>query len=309
MKNKNRGRIGTVTTIALIVAGIVVYNKYLRSKPNEYIAFYNTVKGLQASSPVLIKGVRVGKIKSIEILPDGIVKVTMLLNDELQIPDSSKAMLMSAGVLSDKTISIVLADNDHYMLPGDTLLSEMDNSTMNASAQVAPFTETAKYLLYSTDTTLRDINHQLQNGLMKSFVLPLADFEKSMHKYEGLSASYNSKGDSIAKTINSISNSTANMAKDSRSWGKSISNIQTQTKELADKDMRQQLSSIRSNIKKLNTTVTDVTKPGGDVHKLAIDKATYTSAALQLDTANQSMKELKENPPGFSILGKSKKKK
>lgn len=306
--NKKKSTISTIATIAVVVGGVFIYNNFMRSKPNEYIAFYSTVKGLQQSSPVMVKGVRVGKIKDVTIQPDGLVKVTLLLKKGMQVPDSTKAMLTSSGLLGDKSITLTLANNTRYLESGDTLLSDVDNSGVSANTQVEPMAETAHYLLYSADTTLRGINALIQNGLLNKFVKPLISFEKSIKKYEGISADLN-KDNSIVNGIASANKSSAELANSSKEWKKSLQDIQQSTKGLADKNMQQQLTDIGSNMKKLQASVSDISKEGGSINKMATDKSTYTNATKQLDTANQSMKELQANPPGFSILGKSKKKK
>lgn len=306
--NKKKSVISTIATIAVVVGGVFIYNNFIRSKPNEYIAFYSTVKGLQQSSPVMVKGVRVGKIKDVAIQPDGLVKVTLLLKKDMQIPDSTKALLTSSGLLGDKSITLTLANNTRYLQSGDTLLSDIDNSGVSANTQVEPLAETAHYLLYSADTTLRGINALIQNGLLNKFVKPLVSFEKSIKKYEGISANLN-KDNSIVNGIASANKSSAELANTSKEWKKSLQDIQQSTKGLADKNMQQQLTDIGSNVKKLSASVNDLSKETGSVHKMATDKSTYTNATKQLDTANQSMKELQANPPGFSIFGKSKKKK
>jgi len=306
--NKKNNTVRTIVTIAIVAAGVFAYNKFLRSKPNEYIAFYTTVKGLQSSSPVMIKGVRVGKIKDVQIQPDGLVKVTLLLHKDMQIPDSTKALLTSSGLLGDKSITLTLANNNRYMEPGDTLVSELDNSEVGASNKVEPIAETIHYLLYSTDTTLRGINVLLQHGLATKFVMPLKSFEKSIKKYEGISADLN-KDNSITNGIAAANKSSGELAAKSTGWKKNLQSIQQSSKELADKNMQQQLKDIGGNVKKLSASVNNISKEGGSVNKMATDKSTYTNAAKQLDTANSSMKELKNDPPGFSIFGKSKKKK
>lgn len=306
--NKKKGNIGTIATIAIVAAGIFAYNKFFRAKPNEYVAFYNTVKGLQSSSPVMVRGVRVGKIKDVQIQPDGLVKVTLLLHSDMQLPDSTKAVLASSGLLGDKSIALVYGNNKNYMQPGDTLISELGNDDVAASNKVEPITETVHYLLYSADTTLRGINVLLQHGLTTKFIMPLKSFEKSIKKYEDISADLN-KDNSITNGIASANKSSGELAAKSTGWKKSLQSIQQSSREFADKNMQQQLKDIGGNVKKLSASVNDLSKETGSINKMATDKSTYTNASKQLDTANRSMKELKDNPPGFSIFGKSKKKK
>ncbi len=81
-------------------------------------ADFSGIGGLQKGDDVLISGVKVGAVEGIELQEDSyLARVSMMVNDEVKIPDDTAALISSESLLGGK-----------YMLlePGasDTLLEE-----------------------------------------------------------------------------------------------------------------------------------------------------------------------------------------
>lgn len=81
-------------------------------------ADFSGIGGLQKGDDVLISGVKVGTVEGIELQEDSyLARVSMMVNDEVKIPDDTAALISSESLLGGK-----------YMLlePGasDTLLEE-----------------------------------------------------------------------------------------------------------------------------------------------------------------------------------------
>lgn len=303
-EEKRTSRVGIIVTIALVVAGIFVYRTFMTPEPNDYVVVYNNVNGLQASSPVMLKGVRIGKIKSID-LEKSKLKVVLSLEQDIVIKQGAKAMLASAGLLGDKTI--IIENGQGASLPrGSQLWSGIDTTAMETSVQVTPYLVTAKYLLRSADSTLQSFTDLSQAGLLSTFINPLIGFEKNMVKYVSLSEKLNKQGTSIGNSLHNIYTSSNELAASSQQWPKKLDTISQQTASF-----NQSAASIDSNLKSLSNNFKSISAAasGKTVRKYANDKSTYVDANKSLDSVNTSMKELQQDPPGFSIFGKSKKKK
>ena len=59
--------ISVIITVVVACIVWVTYTGFFAAKQNDYVVYYRDVKGLQPSSPVLVRGMRVGKIKDITI--------------------------------------------------------------------------------------------------------------------------------------------------------------------------------------------------------------------------------------------------
>lgn len=95
-----------------------------------YFVLYDNTNGLQVSHPVYINGVRVGRVKSIQLLQEYNEKilVTLEINKQIFIPKHSEAKLEDASVLGGKKITLLLSTSQKILENGDTLLPIIDKS-------------------------------------------------------------------------------------------------------------------------------------------------------------------------------------
>ena len=73
--------------------------------------------------------------------------------------------------------------------------------------------------------------------------------------------------------------------------------------ELSKTTFKKDLTELSANIKSFTKTIKDLKNDSG-FNKLLTNKELYTSSASTFDTANQKIKEVKENPQPITILGK-----
>src|ERR1041385_487131 len=72
----------------------------------EVTAVFDDVAGLDNKSPVRIAGVRKGKVKDIEVMPNGKARVTMEIDDDVPIHSNSTARVTNLGLLGEKHIEL-----------------------------------------------------------------------------------------------------------------------------------------------------------------------------------------------------------
>lgn len=102
-----------------LLAGISIFRKH-----DTYdIKFKDSVSGLSPGAKVSLRGVRVGRVQSIEIDSKryDLVRVRIALRKGTPIPQGSKAILASHGITGIKYIEIESGSSRELMKPGDTL--------------------------------------------------------------------------------------------------------------------------------------------------------------------------------------------
>ncbi len=102
-----------------LLAGLSLFRKY-----DIYdVEFKDSVSGLNPGAKVSLRGVRVGRVQSIEIDPKrfNIVRVQLALNKGTPIPKDSKAILASHGITGIKYIEIQSGSSKELLKPGATL--------------------------------------------------------------------------------------------------------------------------------------------------------------------------------------------
>ena len=83
---------------------------------------FDTVAGLNEKSPVRVAGVRVGQVESIKLQSDGRARVTLEVNEDIQLRRGANAQIASLGLLGEKYVELFLGDSRQASIevPGTT---------------------------------------------------------------------------------------------------------------------------------------------------------------------------------------------
>ena len=84
-------------------------------------ASFTSVTGLKEDTNIEISGVKVGKVKNIELENYNAV-VTMLINKDVKIQDDAIASIRTKGILGEQYIAILPGGSDIVLGPDDTML-------------------------------------------------------------------------------------------------------------------------------------------------------------------------------------------
>ena len=179
MKLTKEVKVGIVTTIAI---GCFIYGfNFLKGKDffstqRKFYAVYQDIDGLVDANPMLINGFRVGMVGDIELMNDGSGKVlvTLVLDDEVNVPKNSIARVVSSDLLGSKAIQLVLGTGTDYAESGDTLVaSQEDNLKQAVNKTIAPLQKKAEGLISSIDSVMvvvqQVFNESARQNLAKSF--------------------------------------------------------------------------------------------------------------------------------------------
>ncbi|MDP2721596.1 MAG: MlaD family protein, partial [Bacteroidales bacterium] len=176
-------------------------------KETVYYAQYSQVNGLVNANPVMINGLRVGKVKNIYFNPDmsGKVIVSITLTSDFPVPDNSVARIFSADLMGSKAIDLVLGNSKQMAQDGDTINSGVEAGLMaEVNAQVQPIKRKAENLLASIDTLVLSFqlifNESARDNLKESF----NSIRKTFSNLEDASGTLDTKMASELNRISSI---------------------------------------------------------------------------------------------------------
>jgi phospholipid/cholesterol/gamma-HCH transport system substrate-binding protein len=293
--------------LVLIVAGFVIVHKNKKfSGEHEFYTYYANIKGLQSSSPVQLKGVRVGKISDIDLNGGGRVKVSLRIKKGVELPEGTVALLASENILGDKVIRLLPGKGPANLPDLSVLPSSYDTSVMKASIQIAPYLETAKLLLKSTDTSLKGFNMLFQTQMLSSIVSAFVSAEKTFDRFSKKTAKWNEHAISAGAKIEHIDSSTEKMTSGLQNLSTSLNKLQTKTGHIADKPLKKDMQDLQVSINKLKASFTNFNKKDSGFSKFINNKQAYTNMSSNFDTLNKSLKKTYTHPSGFSIFGKNK---
>lgn len=286
-----------IATVAVLYFGV----NYLKginifNPTNYYYVKFDRVNGLSVSSPITIKGYKIGLIKDIiynyDDPKDGIV-VVLQVDDDLRIPVNSQAVLTSE-LLGGANVSLNLNAemNGVFYKKGDTIPSFIDDGIMaTVTAEIMPRVQSIVPQLDSLLVSLKVIAGD--QAIQKS----LGNIQRLTANLESASVSLNGmmKNDVpvIMKNVNTI---TTDFSKVSAN--------------LSHVDFQATMKRVDNTLANLQTITDKVNRGEGTVGMLLNDKTLYNNLANTAGSANELLIDLKANPKRyvqFSLWGKKDK--
>jgi phospholipid/cholesterol/gamma-HCH transport system substrate-binding protein len=81
-------------------------------------ATFNQIGGLAERAPVVISGVKVGKVTRIELGQDLRASVTLDVDPKLELPVDTSASIRTSGLLGDQFVELEPGAEDELLAPG-----------------------------------------------------------------------------------------------------------------------------------------------------------------------------------------------
>ncbi len=125
MREPSLRRRTTIAAATVLITALVLYVlifKPFRGEGALFTAeFAQAGQGLGTTSPVKVRGMQVGRVHRIELLPDGRARITLRMNDGVRVPDTATASLEPESVFGPKFINLLPGDHETsgpYLRPG-----------------------------------------------------------------------------------------------------------------------------------------------------------------------------------------------
>ena len=111
------GGLGTLAYLALQVGGVEGDGR----GGLELSAEFSEIGGLKQRAPVVISGVKVGRVKRIELTPDLRAVVQLDVDAKYQLPSDSSAAIRTEGLLGQQFVAIEPGAEDTLLKSGDKI--------------------------------------------------------------------------------------------------------------------------------------------------------------------------------------------
>ena len=267
---------------------------------NTYYVQFKNIGGLAVSNAVYANGYPVGIVRTIDYDYSRIdnVIVGIELDDDMRVPDSTRAEL-EVELMGGVKMNLVLGANPtKFMEQGDTIQGGMHVGSLNKLEAMIP---TFEKMLPTLDSIMTNINHLTGDSALLATV----------HNAAVLSGQLTETSANLNKMLkNDMPELLANF--------KSISkNVDKVTGDLAKADLNE-------TIQKVNNTLDEVSKFGAIAEEITAkmkstdnslglllnDRSVFDNINTTIGSANSLMVDLKEHPKRyvhFSIFGKKDK--
>ena len=276
------------------------------SRNRVYHVYYDQVNGVQTATPVVIRGVKVGKVSEILLNQsgEGSVELSLSISRKYDIPTDSKAKIFSNGFLGNKAIEIELGSATTYLSSGDRIDAGYDRNLMDMAGSEYEFLkQKVTDLISNLSLTLDNVNGLIDANErnIHGVITHLDSMTGSMDEV------LTSNKQVLAAIIANLSAFSEALERNTERLDSIMLNVNTVTADLAQADVASNLQSV---INKLNTTLDKINEGEGSVARLMNDPALYdnlTSASANLSSLLADLEAYPKRYVHFSLFGRGPK--
>lgn len=155
-------RVGFTIFIAVLVftVGLMWFEGFeIGRKTYQLHAIFPMVGGIDPGDAVHVNGVEKGEVKGVELRDDDVI-ITMSVDVEARIPDDSRVVLQTRGIMGERIVSIILGSSLHHVESGAILKGVYDPGISEALASMGNVFEALSELA----SDVRDLTDALGEG-------------------------------------------------------------------------------------------------------------------------------------------------
>ena len=322
MKISKEATIGilVIAAITIFIWGInFLKGNSIFSTDQLFYAKYQRVDGLKKSSPVTLKGFKVGQIKSIQFSESNIddLIVSFSVADGFKLPNNTTARIVSSDIMGTKEIQIIPGSSKKALQAGDTIKGSIEGDLKEqVSMQMLPLKNKAEKLMSSVDSVLTVIQYIFNADARDNISQSLKSIKNTINKLEHTSGSLDTlvtgQRSHMEKILANVESITGNL----ESNGKNIKNILTNFSSISDSLKQAEITSTINNanaaLAQVNEIFQQINSGKGSMGAFLKNDSLYhhmESASKHLD---ELLVDLKANPKRYvqvSVFGRKDKKK
>ncbi len=318
MKISNETKIGVMAVIG--VAMLIIGFKYLKGsgifkKEKHIYAVYADVQGLKQSNPVVINGLQVGRITSLDGGKDmKRILVTVSLTKDVNIPSNSLAII-NPNLLGSPTMEIQLGDAGTFLKNGDTLLTTLNGGAFDQAMKIInPVLYEVRNAVKSLDSVLTTITTVFDvqtkdniksilanvNAATASFVVTSRSLEKLMDIQNG----------ALGQSLENMKSFTSNLNENNNQLDSIMKNTEAFSNKLSKLDLERTIDTLQVAINNFKAGSAKINSKDGSLGLLLNDKVLYQNLQSTSDKLNILLDDIRVHPKryiNFSVFGKKDK--
>jgi phospholipid/cholesterol/gamma-HCH transport system substrate-binding protein len=311
-KVSNETKVGALAVIAvtLLVLGYnLLKGKNLIKRSDVIYARFTDVGSLEISSPVKIKGFRIGNVYSISSADDNVSEVIVAINVDQKVNIPVNSLAVVNGSLTGTTTLIIKPGNAAtFIKQGDTLQSEIAADLMaKLNNSIDPVLANVKQAVDSLKLVLGNLNSVFDEGNKANLKAVIANLKNTSANLNEL---LNSKDGALAKTLNNAETFTTNLNKNNENLNKTIENFKNTSQKLSELELKQTMASLTQTVNQLQGVLDKINKGDGSLGLLLNDKKLYNNLNNTVRSVNTLIDDLKTHPKRYvsiSVFGKKDK--
>ena len=289
--------IGLFVVITLITIYLVI--NFLKGEDlfngrTGYYTVYDNVEGLVATSPVYIRGLKVGTIESITynaVKDNFIVKFTV--KSDYAIPENSIMEIYSSDLLGGKSLRIHLGNSNIHAKGNDTLASRtVPDMISMLTNELGPMKEQLGQVMASMNTVLTNLNDILDTNGKENISQAIRHLNKTLANAEGITRNLNTLSPEIAGIVENLNKLSSALGNSGEDINNTFENLNKITANLSEADLQATINNLKDLTQKLQD-------PNGSIGKLLTTDSMHNSLDSLIQSLNSFIEKVSENPKKY----------
>jgi phospholipid/cholesterol/gamma-HCH transport system substrate-binding protein len=300
------GLIGIATLVVLIWGINYLKGRNILKSTYTLYAHYQDSGGLETSAPVLMHGIKIGYVESIDLEPEEMrpVEITLHIEKDFPLRLGSSAILYSADLMGSKAIRILSSREEGFLSDQDTILSALEPDLFSSiGEQAVPVLHQIGQLAASLDTLAASMDLLLSSDAAHESLEHISDITGSLK-------AYTEPGGSLHESfihLESFSSMLADQEDEIASMTSHLNSVSEALDSAGIDKLTQELVATTGEFKVL---LEQLNSGEGTVGKLIYSDTLYQHLEHLVSDLDSLVLDLNENPKKyvhFSLFGKSQK--
>lgn len=299
-----------IKTAILVISSILLFfwgysflkGKNLFDTNKKLYVVYENVAGLESSAPVTLNGLKIGKVNSITINPDGKLLVELQIATDFPISKSSIAEIYDSGLVGGREISIqVNLEDKNYTSSGDYLKASSKLGLTDALAkEIVPLKDKIEKLLENANVLFENVNNILDEKAKANLQNTISELNTTMIEFRGASTNLNQL---LATNKSKLDNTFTNL-------DKTVANFEVISDSLASANLGKTVKNLEKTLANVDKLLADMEQGNGTMGKLFKDETMYNNFTKASSELELLLQDLRLNPTRYinvSVFGKKNK--
>lgn len=256
---------------------------------------FDSVAGLDEKSAVRVAGVRVGKVADIQLLPDGRAKVTLEVEEGVQLRSGATAKVASLGLLGEKYVEIEPGPPGQPPLTGEVQIAGASSASIDQlTDQVSKIAEDVKAITASLRAALGGPEgtqrmeeivanvHDVTVRLRSILATNEANISATAENFRAITDDLRVEIPRIAASIDRVANSLGNTVGENREDVRAV--VQ---------NLRGLSTDLKSTVENLNSITGQIKTGEGTVGKLIYDDEAHEKLTSALGSIDAGVGDLR----------------
>lgn len=306
MKKSNLIYIGATFVVAILIF-IWGYNflkgKDLFREQTVLHVRYHNISGLVTANPVLLNGMQVGQVSNVKFAPDysGDIFVSLLISKPFPIPIDTKARIINATLLGDKSVELVLGKSTKLIQNNDTLEGSVEvNLKEQVNSALAPIKARAEQILSNADSLISALNDAMGRHGNNSLKASMQDLQSTFHNLNSTTAALNemvkTNQTKIGHIISNMDSLTATLSENRQDFKDIVKNLKSVSDSLSRANLKGTIANAGKTLDELHLILKKINDGHGTAGAIMNNDSLYlqmNKTILQLD---KLLKDIRENP-------------